>query len=567
MKNILLKSIGVLAVSVLATACIQETFPEGATQTSSQIAKSSSATEGILKGLPASMNSFNTAGYYTGYEVHTDFGIGAIHLMTEFMLNDVATLGDNPYYNRFYAQAYNQYQGSRYIYCAYFWTCYYQWIKIANDIISVLPENPSGDQRAILGKAYAYRAYFYLDLARLYEAKEVRDTYAIGKGYKLSEEVLGLTVPIITPDLTESEANNNPRAQREDMYKFILADLDKAEELLSGETFTYTEPSSYLVDGLRARAYIEMGYWGGEYEQYFAKAAECARKVITESKRVPLTKDQWQDPKNGFNSGSANSAWIFGQTLASENQENIITYTAHISSEASWGYAPLSQIGVDRNFYNRISDSDWRKACWLDPDFVANPEAAQWANVYKFTDKSISLYGDADLEIPAMKAYQNIKFRPYQGEIYDYNTGNCADHCLMRIEEMYFIEAEALAHTQGVAAGKAALESFIKANRDAQFVCTGSDLDAFLKDDLLFEKRIEFWGEGILIFDFKRLDEGIERGYAGTNQASVYRLNCTGRSPQWNFTITRGEFQNNRGITDATNNPDPSDTIELWLEK
>ena len=99
---------------------------------------------------------------------------------------------------------------------------------------------------------------------------------------------------------------------------------------------------------------------------------------------------------------------------------------------------------------------------------------------------------------------------------------------------------------------------------DGSYSCSSyNDFESFT-DELLLQKRIEFWGEGILIYDYKRLDEGITRGYKGTNQAAVYALNCEGRSPQWNIVITRGEFQSNKGITDATNNPDPSDVLVLW---
>ena len=37
------------------------------------------------------------------------------------MLEDIATMSDNPYYNRFYAYDMNMAQGSEYTYCAYFW--------------------------------------------------------------------------------------------------------------------------------------------------------------------------------------------------------------------------------------------------------------------------------------------------------------------------------------------------------------------------------------------------------------------------------------------------------------
>ena len=92
-----------------------------------------------------------------------------------------------------------------------------------------------------------YRAMFYLDMARLYEFKE--------NGYtEVSDNVLGLTVPIVTEETTEEQSMNNPRAPREKMYAFILDDLSKAEEYLEGQTVSLTRPSVPAVNGLYARA-------------------------------------------------------------------------------------------------------------------------------------------------------------------------------------------------------------------------------------------------------------------------------------------------------------------------
>ena len=568
MKNIFLKTLGALAVCSVVAGCVKETFPEGATQVKGQVSESPFALEGILRGLPSAMMTSGWSGYYKTYDWHIDFGMPAIHLLTEFMLNDLATMGDEPLYNRFYQSAMNSGQDARYAVTSYYWDLYYAWIKIANDVINVIDYETAGTvQKQYLGQAYAYRAAFYLDLARLYSPKPVSDPYAVSKGYAVPEVIADLTVPIITESSTEKDARNNPRATRKEMYDFILSDLAKAEECLQNTTFSYTAPSLLLVYGLEARAYLEMGYWAEDSKTAFQKAAEYADKVIA-SDRTPLTKAQWQDPTNGFNNGAANKSWIWGQTLSSENQGNIITYTAHISSEGSWGYAPLSQIGADRKFYEKISDSDFRKASWLDPKFIEDPESAEVADTYQFSNGAAGrkdfIYGTS--ENPPAKAYENIKFRPAQGNTTDYNVGNCADHCLMRVEELYFIKIEALAQLEGYAKGKQELEAFINQYRDAKYKCSANNLANFLVDDLLFQKRIEFWGEGILIYDYKRLDAGIERGYAGTNQASQYRLNCKGRSPQWNLVITRGEYQSNSGVTEELNNPDPSDKIELWLE-
>jgi hypothetical protein len=301
-------------------------------------------------------------------------------------------------------------------------------------------------------------------------------------------------------------------------------------------------------------------------EGAYALAAEYAEKAITTSGRTPLTQDQWEDPTNGFNNGAANNSWIWGLTVSSENVGNILCFTAHMASEGTWGYAPLSQISASKAFYEKISDKDFRKHSWLDPAYIENPSANLPYN-YKFAgsaqDKTNFLKGTN--QNPAAKPYQNIKFRPAQGETMDYTTGNPTDFPLMRVEEMYFIWAEALAADGKMTEAQAVLNDFMKTRiQDGSYSCSSyNDFESFT-DELLLQKRIEFWGEGILIYDYKRLDEGITRGYKGTNQASVYCYNSEGRSPQWNIVITRGEFQSNKGITDATNNPDPSGTLVLW---
>jgi hypothetical protein len=129
---------------------------------------------------------------------------------------------------------------------------------------------------------------------------------------------------------------------------------------------------------------------------------------------------------------------------------------------------------------------------------------------------------------------------------------------------MYFIEMEAEYHLNGSAKGVELLKEFMHEYRDETYNRIQSGVDfATFKKELLLQKRIEFWGEGILFYDYKRMDMGITRSYPGSNHAGVYKLNTVGRSPQWNIVVTRREFQNNTGITEETNNPDPSDKIKL----
>ena len=90
-------------------------------------------------------------------------------------------------------------------------------------------------------------------------------------------------------------------------------------------------------------------------------------------------------------------------------------------------------------------------------------------------------------------------------------------------------------------------------------------------DQLLYEmflqKRIEFWGEGVMFWDYKRCPEilTVKRGYKGTNHFSGARLNCNGLAPWYNLCINGYEAEENKALKE-TNNPDPSNTVETWKE-
>lgn len=559
MKKTILKVSAILAAAVLSASCIKESVPVGGSVTQDQVSASDFALMSMINAMPASMGTSGTGGYAGSYGDHTDFGIPGIHLRLEHMLEDLATMADNPYYNRFYAYDLNQAQGYQYTYCAYFWDMYYTWIRLANDVIaSMVPaiEDGADEETMIrlknnLGQAYAYRAWCYLDLARLYEPKETAEV-------TIPSQIYELTVPIVDENTTIEDCKRNPRVKRDEMYAFILEDLRKAEENLDPSVTTFSQPTLMMVYGLYARAYLELGYERTGYNQeMFAKAAEYARKVIDESGKTPLTEEQWTNPTTGFNSASSNNAWIWGLALSSENLNNLLTFTSHMSSEAAWGYACYAQFGASQLLYDAVPETDFRKLSWL------GPNKEEWTSgKYRFAgtdeDRTKFLEGQGR---PAAKPYVALKFRPAQGECNDFNVGNAIDYCLMRIEEMYFIEMEAQYHLNA-AKGVELLKEFMREYRDASYsrIPAGADLETF-KKELLLQKRIEFWGEGILLYDYKRLDQPIDR--SASNHAGVFKLRTQRRSPQWNIVITRAEFQSNTAIDESLNNPDPSDKIEI----
>ena len=576
MNKIIIKSFAILSVVLVAAGCIKETFPKSGSITTEQQQSSPNALQYMVSGIPAAMMASGTAGYASSYGAHFDYGIPAIHMMTESMLEDLTVSGDLGYF-WFGAYFQNVSMGADYIYNAYFWDCYYAWIKLANDVILMAGEIDDETDKTVrnaVGQAYAYRAMCYLDLARLYEPKQ-------NELAEVPETVMGLTVPIVKEDITEDEAKKNPRATREQMYEFIFSDLALAEKYLDATMNTYNSPTVGAVYGMYARAYQELG---GTYHELgnkaqadanYLKAAEYARKAIEVSGRTPLTQSQWLDPKSGFNDGTANNAWIWGLTLSVENASNIITSVAHLASEAIWGYSVLSLPSINKALYDRIDVTDFRRKAWLDPDYTWNPDHDNYnpSNGYQFAGQDDPLSGYEQWGIT--NAYQyfmnftapyvNIKFRPAGGQCVEYTEGNVADRALLRVEEMFFIEIEAALRTKGVGEAQKLLNDFMRTYRYRTYDCSYATSEVSFVQEMLLQKRIEFWGEGILLYDYKRLNQGITRGYPGTNFPAVARFNTEGRSPQWNIVITRGEVQANPAL-EGLNNPDPTSKLVPWTE-
>ena len=533
-------TLATLAAALLASSCIKEADPY-------EIATEDQVTlETLIEGIPASLVQAGSAGYASEGQAW-DFALPAIHIATESMTGDVA-IGGNIGYDWFAQWGTNEALGADYAVGALTWDNYYAWIMAANNVIKQIDASDfatlDATQKSYLGFAYAYRAMFYLDLVRLYEFKENNYTEAPG--------VLGLGVPIVLPETTEAEAKNNPRAKVDDIYdQVIFPDLDKAEELLSG----FTAPDKYtispaLVYGLKARAWLERGTAKNDAEAYVS-AAEYARLAINASGCTPLTQEQWEDPSNGFNSATANNAWIWGLALPSESVANLFCFTAHMSTENAWSaYGNDACRCINSNLYNSIDLRDFRRHSWLDPD----------RNFYAY--KSCRPNGSA--YFATLKDYVNIKFRPAQGNYTDFKVGGATDIPCMRVEEMYFIEAEALAASQGVAAGVNALNSFMTTYRYPEYNCQATTLDDFRKE-LILQKRIEFWGEGIIFWDYKRLELPVKRGYPGTNAPVGYRMNSIeGYCAPW-FNIFFSKFESLKN-TAIVLNPDPSAVISDWTE-
>lgn len=125
-----------------------------------------------------------------------------------------------------------------------------------------------------------------------------------------------------------------------------------------------------------------------------------------------------------------------------------------------------------------------------------------------------------------------------------------------------FIDMECTAHLDGVAAGVAALNSFVNTYRytDNSYRPNATTMEEFIKE-MMIQKRIEFWGEGITYFDYKRLALQVRRK-DNTNYEPIALINSKPGyvCPWMNFFILEYESQKNVACKP---NPDTSGSLTV----
>jgi hypothetical protein len=485
--------------------------------------------------------------YVDKYTWHAAFGYPAMMIIRDIMGNDMG-FPTSSYASHFYRFGSCQNLGGQYIYAAYIWTYYYKLIQTANSVISVVnPETASSDQLGYLGAAHAVRALAYLDIARMYEFLPNEMTTSINAD---GNDVAGLTVPIVTPTMTEQEARNNPRATKAEMVAFIQSDIANAKTYIShiSDRMNRTLPDLACVYGLEAR----LDLWTENY----TAAATAAQNAISAADMSPLSEAVALDKATGMNSPSQ---FMWCVNLVKESnavQSGIVNFTSWMSNQTTFGYtgAATGQYMIcDKKFYDRISNSDWRKKWW---------QAPEGSSLRDQSEKNHIEYLTAD-DQEGLPAYAAIKFRPGQGNTEDYNVGTAVAIPLMRVEEMYLIKAEAEAHSNP-STGLATLTDFMKTYRNPSYSTVAAS-EADVIDEIIFQKRVELWGEGQIFFDYKRLNMSVNRGYTGTPFFNLLRLNTNGRPAWMNLVISVSEYQDNQAVN-HWNNPDPSDLYTPWTE-
>lgn len=549
-----------LVSSMALTGCIDEVEPTNSI-TQEQLDKNEDAGRALLYAIPGFMNNYGT----TDSDSHIDFGYASMMRIRDLMTADMTMFKDAGGYNHY--SAYEKAQvGENLMNSQFIWNFYTKQVLTCNNALRTFREDSESDtnkgNRAI---ALAYRAMLWLDMGRWYECLSVDETDPSIKpniskdqdgneiknpGYTMfnsyGNNVEGLTIPITTENTTEEQSYNNPRVDRKTLTDQILEDLKYAEEHIEDSPYYQEEkilPDLSCVYGLYARTYM----WLENYPEA-ARYAQLAIDEAQASGRSILTESELLSTKDGFNTLNA-SSWMWGFKPESENRTvttGICNWISMTSFEASYGYAAVGAGPVAvGSFYERIDNNDYRKLWWVPSsdillkkiNFCAGNQRAQ---SFKTT-----------------YPYFSLKFRPAEGETSDYSVASTAAVPLMRLEEMYFIKMEADAHTSSAPALEA-LKSWMISYRNPKYKPKASTVNTPEKiiDEIVFQKRVELWGEGQSLFDIKRLNMSVDRTCKDSkidNVLGAVKFKTNGRPAWMNMVIVLTEGLSNNAVLEWNN--------------
>ena len=513
-----------IASIVIASAlvgCSLDQEPGGSIITEKQYQEMDGIAKGTISGIYPSL-------YAYGGE-HDAFGQRAIDLYGDLCCGDVAM--NSQRYGWFVSDEYaNTYQRR-----AYFWSFYYNIIRLCNKTINGIEHNlPSldFDPETITEEQYA-AGYYYAQLLTLrgwaYAALQ-RYFCAIVTGEKLNTE---LSVPIYTEEITRTDSVlGAPRATAADVYLRVEEDLKMAIAYFTA--FNKIERSSKLyvnIDVARttlAYSYLNKGAYPEAIQQVEDLLGSTKAKVLPNAEVLT----------NGFNNVET-SSWIWGEKVTVDNYTGLASFFGQCDIY-SYSYASAGDVkGIDANLYKEIQKCGWDiREGWWNKYWNANPDEKnrddyQYAPDGKFySAKSTTLSGDRDW---------------------------LSDNVFMRIELAYLIGAEAayrnkdngaaLKYLRGITDERVKLTDDAKAVYSAYCDSIAAN-GAALGDAIRYNWRVELWGEGYGLQTFRRWGAEVELG--DNHLRSEKKQSPEKNSYQYTFPLPSSETRYNPYIRSTT---------------
>ncbi|AKD03089.1 RagB/SusD family nutrient uptake outer membrane protein [Pontibacter korlensis] len=451
----------ILGATLSLTACEKdylEVVPSNAVSYD-QAYSTKSGMEAALTGIIRLMRQ---APVNQGSVSHDSYGVPSLMMTFDVMGQDIMANTNWYVYQYELDNKASIYRGTRII-----WGHSYNLITNANNIIANaknLPDATEAEKASFVGEAKVIRAFAYFNLARVYQHTYLKDKNA-------------LAVPLMLDPATP-QTEGKERATLEQVFTQILADLNDAEQNLTGSRPSKSRINKNVAQGMLARVYLEMGEW--------AKAAEFAAKAREGYPLMSATQY-----KAGFNNYS-NPEWIWGLPQSADQNNAYASfysfidgrYTVNENGSREYARRGYNNLRANDEFVELFDENDARREFQEDESaFTTNSEGEKIWNHDRFT---ITKFKDlVDLG----------------GHI-----------VLMRSAEMLLIEAEAKAQL-GDFVGAQELLLELRQNRytDAAVVLPTLNAGNALLEEIYVERRKELYGEGFGLFDIKRLQKPLVR--------------------------------------------------------
>ena len=385
---------------------------------------------------------------------------------------------------------------------------YYRIISNANVLINGVDgaAGPEADRKYIKGQALAYRAWAHFNLVQLWAERF---------------DAAGTNSTLGVPLLLTNTFQGQPRATVAEVYTQINKDLDDAITLLAGYVRTGTAIKSNINQavayGFKARVALAQQNW--DVAAASAVSARTGFSLMTNAEYL-----------SGFND-SNNQEWMWGSRIISETTPFFYQFHSFMGTNFPSSAVRTQPKAINANLWNALPNTDIRKQCWIQNGTAATVQA-----------------GIAWPPGSAGTGYSYIQYHMKKFFVKDPDKSQFGDVPMMRMAEMYLIEAEARARKGGQdAAARTALYNLL-INRNPSYVLSTNSGQALI-DEIMLHRRVELWGEGFRFTDLKRTNSDLNRNVVPNTNATIsVTMSVPAGDKMWVWLFPQDEINNNPAI-------------------
>lgn len=525
-------------MALMTASCLEVVEPTGYLTEDKKNALYEADSENVLAASVTGMYN-NLISFVETDLSHNYFGQKSFDYLTSLMGNDMIMT------NRYAMSIYHyllDYWQHNYTPTANRWAEYYTVIKNANDILTLIdPESEDASEQYYRAVALGFRGYAYLQLTYLYQ-----HSYYLGvEGTKWGKSATyDFSQKPCVPILLEDTEGDQPRSTLAKVHERITEDLTAALAIFEALKMTYTLETTD-IDGTvvamhLARQAMILNNWDD---------AIAYSQIVMEN--YPVLTDE-NDILQGFSDKNLPDV-VFAGDITSDNTGIYASWFSQMDCYSD-GYAGIAVWrAAFKPLVDRIPDNDVRLNwfCCERSTGITVPDG-------EGGEVTVTLLRDVKDQAPV--EYQSVKFigtgrnNILAGRYEGWELG---DYIYLRSEEAYLMYAEALAHNEQHTESVAALNSFVQ-TRQPDYSYTFTDYAA-LVEEIIYQKRVEFWGEGMEYLDNRRLNIPVDRtdetwGAENNNHFAGAKMYVEQESENFLYQIPDQEMENNTALTPADQN-------------